>query len=101
MYDWAQLAEGEWSASHTGRFTPGEIAPGTYWEGGRVGPRLYLDDVKRKILPLPGLKFRPLGCRARSKSPGSTSYEDKHIFFVIFLKKRSWKNGDKHTHTRD
>jgi hypothetical protein len=30
---------GEWSASRPGRFTPGEIARGTKWIGGWVGPR--------------------------------------------------------------
>jgi hypothetical protein len=28
------LDGGEWSASHPGRFTPGERAPGTHWIGG-------------------------------------------------------------------
>jgi hypothetical protein len=41
----------EWSASHPGRFTPRERAPGTHWIGGWVGPRAVLDAVvKRKIL---------------------------------------------------
>jgi hypothetical protein len=39
------LAGGEWSASHPGRFTPGEIAPGTHWVGGWVDSRAGLDDV--------------------------------------------------------
>jgi hypothetical protein len=39
----------EWSASHPGRFTSGERAPGAHWIGGRVGPRVGLDAVKRKI----------------------------------------------------
>jgi hypothetical protein len=45
------LVGGEWSASG-----PGEIAPGTHWIGGWVGPRTGLYDVeKRKFLTLPGL----------------------------------------------
>jgi hypothetical protein len=40
------LAGGEWAASRTGRFTPGERAPGTYWIGGGVSPRASLDDVE-------------------------------------------------------
>jgi hypothetical protein len=40
------LVGGEWSASRTGRFTPGERAPGTHWIGGWVGPRAGLDDMK-------------------------------------------------------
>jgi hypothetical protein len=41
------LAEGEWSASHPCRFTPGERAPGTNWTGSWVGPRADLDDVEK------------------------------------------------------
>jgi len=41
----------EWSASHPGRFTSKERAPGTHWIGGWVGPRAILDAVvKRKFL---------------------------------------------------
>jgi hypothetical protein len=43
----------EWSASRRGRFIPREIAPGTHWIGGGVGPRTGLDAVvKRKITSL-------------------------------------------------
>jgi hypothetical protein len=45
------LDGGEWLASFPGHFTPREIAPGTHWIGGWVGPRAVLDMVvKRKIL---------------------------------------------------
>jgi len=37
------LDGGEWSASHTDRFTPRERALGTLWIGGWVGPRAGLD----------------------------------------------------------
>jgi hypothetical protein len=58
------LAGGEWSASSSGRFTPG-----TYWIGGWVDPRAGLDNAeKRKFLTLPGLELRPLGRPARSQS---------------------------------
>jgi hypothetical protein len=58
----SELVRGEWSASRSGRFIPGEIAPGTHWIGGWVGPRTGLDDVeKTKILPLSGLELRTLG----------------------------------------
>jgi hypothetical protein len=40
------LDGGEWSASHPGRFTPRERAPGTHWIGGWVGPRTCVDAVK-------------------------------------------------------
>jgi hypothetical protein len=63
------LVGGDWSASRPSRFTPGEIAPGTYWIGGWVGPRAGMDDVqKRKFLTLPGLELQPLGRPARSHS---------------------------------
>jgi hypothetical protein len=52
----------EWSASRTGRFTPGEKAPGTQWTGGWVGPRAGLGLAKkRKFLILPGHERRPFG----------------------------------------
>jgi hypothetical protein len=52
------LDGGEWSVSHNGHFTPGEIALGTHWIGGWVGPKVGLNIVeKRKILPLPGIEY--------------------------------------------
>jgi hypothetical protein len=63
------IVGGECSASHPGRFTPGERAPGTHWIGGWVGPRADLDDAeKRKFLTLPGLELRPLDLSARTQS---------------------------------
>jgi hypothetical protein len=63
------LVGGEWSASRSGRFTPGERTPGTHWIGGWVGPRAGLDTVeKRKLLTLPGLELRLLDRPARSQS---------------------------------
>jgi hypothetical protein len=62
------LVGGEWSASRSRHFTPGERAPGTYWIGGWVEPRAGLDDVdKRRFLTLLGLELRTL-CRTRSPS---------------------------------
>jgi hypothetical protein len=64
------LVGGEWSASRSCRFTPGETAPGTNCIGGWVGPLAGLDDVeKRKFLSVPVLGPRPLGRPARSQSP--------------------------------
>jgi hypothetical protein len=40
------LGAGEWSASRSGRFTPG-----THWIVGWVGPRTGLADVKKIIDP--------------------------------------------------
>jgi hypothetical protein len=42
------LVGGEWSASRTGRFTPGVRAPGTHWIGGWVDPRAGIDDVEKR-----------------------------------------------------
>jgi hypothetical protein len=59
------LGRGEWSASRTGRFTPGERAPGTHWIGGRVDPSAGPDEVdKSKFLILPGRTPNP-----RTSSP--------------------------------
>jgi hypothetical protein len=52
------LVAGEWSASHPGRFTPGERASATHWVGGQVGPRAGVNDKERReIQPLPGLEL--------------------------------------------
>jgi hypothetical protein len=54
------LVGGQWSASHPGSFTPGEINPGTHWIGGWVGPRAGLNTLeKSKTLPLSGMEPRP------------------------------------------
>jgi hypothetical protein len=58
------LVAGEWSASRSGRSTPG-----THWIGGWVDLRVGLDDVEKwKFLPPPGLELRPLGRPARGQS---------------------------------
>jgi hypothetical protein len=55
------LVGGEWSASRPGRFTSGEIAPGTHWIGGWVDPKAGLDNMeKRKFLNLPWIELQPL-----------------------------------------
>jgi hypothetical protein len=53
------LDGGEWSASRPGRFTPREIALGTHWIGGRVGPRAVLDAVVKRKIPSPRWKSSP------------------------------------------
>jgi hypothetical protein len=56
------------SASRSGRFTPREAAPVTYWID-RMDPRASLANVEeRKFLTLSELKFRPLSCPASSRS---------------------------------
>jgi hypothetical protein len=47
------LDGGEWSASHPGRFTPRERAPGTHGIGGWVVPRAGLDAEVRRKIPSP------------------------------------------------
>jgi hypothetical protein len=42
---------GELLASRPGRFTPGEIAPGTHWIEGWRDPRAGLDDVEKILDP--------------------------------------------------
>jgi len=42
---------GEWSASRTVRFTPGEKSPSTHWIGGSVGPTAGLDAVEKRKIP--------------------------------------------------
>jgi hypothetical protein len=42
-----------------GRFTPTEIAPGTYWIGGWVGPRVVLDAVVKRKIPSPRRESNP------------------------------------------
>jgi hypothetical protein len=57
------LVGGEWSASCSSLFTPGEKVPGTHWKGGWLGPRAGLDDLeKRKSLTLLGFELDP-SCR--------------------------------------
>jgi hypothetical protein len=67
---------------------PREITPGTHWTEGWVGPRTGLNDVEgRKILPPPGLEFRPLGRPAgiqslyRLRYPGSFRKTQPNVIF--------------------
>jgi hypothetical protein len=73
------LAGGEWSASRSGRFTPG-----AHWIGGWVDPRAGLDDVeKRKFLTLPGLELPRLGRAACSHSLYRLSYPGSLLIVVL------------------
>jgi hypothetical protein len=49
----------KWSASHPGRFTPRERAPGTHWIGGWVGPRAVVDAVVKRKIPSPHRESNP------------------------------------------
>jgi hypothetical protein len=74
------LAGGEWSPSRSVRFTPGEIAPGTPWIGGWVGPSAGVDYLeKRKFLTLSELELQPLGRPARSQSLYRLRYPGSRI----------------------
>jgi hypothetical protein len=44
----------EWSATSPGRFIPGEIAHGTYWIGGCVGPIAGLDVIEKRQIAFAG-----------------------------------------------
>jgi hypothetical protein len=80
------LIGGEWSASHPGRFTPGERAPGTHWIGGWVGPRFGLDDVKkRKFLTLPSA-VQPVASRYTDCAiPGMEMSRKVYIRLVVMV----------------
>jgi hypothetical protein len=78
------LVGGGWSASCPVLFNPREIAPGTHLIGGCVGPRTSLDDMEnRKILPLPGFEFGPLGHPAHSQSLYRARYSSSSLIPVI------------------
>jgi hypothetical protein len=86
------------SASRLGCFSPGENAPpppGILWIGDRVGP----GDGLEKILPLPGLEFRPLGSpaspytdtcklygRENRKSQRNINVPEVTLVFNIYMK---------------
>jgi hypothetical protein len=58
------LVGGEWSASRPGRSSPREIAPGTHWTGGSVGPRIGMNGMEgRKIIFPNPPSSNPLACR--------------------------------------
>jgi hypothetical protein len=52
------LVGSEWLASRSDCFTQGEVAPGTHWLGGWMGPRGGLDDIEKwTFFTLPGLEL--------------------------------------------
>jgi hypothetical protein len=57
------LVGGEWSGSHSGRFTLGEGAYGTHWIGGWVEPTAGLGDFEKILDPT----------RTRTLTPRSSS----------------------------
>jgi hypothetical protein len=70
MGEWMYRSTFSWpSCRWVVSFTPLLLYPSTHRIGSWVGPRIDLDDVKkRKFLPLPGLELRTLRLPARSQS---------------------------------
>jgi hypothetical protein len=59
------LDGGEWSASRPGRYTPGDMAPGTHWIWGWGGSQSRSKRCgEEKILLLPGIDPRPTNSQA-------------------------------------
>jgi hypothetical protein len=84
------LDGGDLSASHTGRFTPGEKIPGTHFIEGWVDPTACLDAVTRRKFPSP----------CRESNPGRPAHslgiiqhfdvdvrKNVHIFYHEIVKK--------------
>jgi hypothetical protein len=75
------LVGGEWSASLSGRFTPGERAFGNRcikgWEGLRVG----LDDMEKRIRT--GLELEPRCRPARRQSLYRLSYRGSCVYLIV------------------
>jgi hypothetical protein len=74
------LDAGEWSASRPGRFPPRKRVPGTYWIGGWVGPRAYMDAVVKRIIPSPR---RESILRTPIIHPVTQRYTDRNVTAVI------------------
>jgi hypothetical protein len=79
---------GEWSASRSGRFTPGERATATHWLLGWVDPKAGLDDVEKKTLDATGTRTPT----PRSSSPYQSLYRlshpgsfGNHCYIYIYL----------------
>jgi hypothetical protein len=67
----------KWTASRPSRFILAESS-NTYWIGGSVDPRAYLDNMEKwKLLTLPGL--RPLGRPTQSQSLCRLRYRDSRV----------------------
>jgi hypothetical protein len=89
------LVGGEWSASRSGRFTPGERAPSTHWTGGWGDPTAGLDDVgKRKFLTIPGLELWQLGRPVRSQSLYWLRYPGSFYFVGLIIISNTYVNTD-------
>jgi hypothetical protein len=97
------LHGGEWSASRPGRFTPTEIAPGTHWIGGWVGPRAVLDAVVKRNIPSPRRESKP---RTPIVKPVAQCYTDRTIMAPFlhlnihscdnYIKIRHWHSFSNH-----
>jgi hypothetical protein len=63
---------GEWSASRSCRFNPGEMVPVTHCIGGWVGPRTGMDSLEKR-------KLDPSGNRTPITYPVARRYTDSVI----------------------
>jgi hypothetical protein len=73
------LVGGEWSASYPGRFTP--RTPSIDWIGGRVGPRVGPDDMKRRKKFFP---YRDLNSHPSTVQPVANHYFDCNISVQVW-----------------
>jgi hypothetical protein len=77
------LDGGEWSASHTSRFTCRERAPGSHWIGGWVGPRAVLEAVVKRKIPSSHWESNP---RTPIVQPIAQRYTDLAIMALLLEK---------------
>jgi hypothetical protein len=71
------LDGGEWSASRTDRFSPGESTSGTHWIGGCVDSRADLDAVENRYI------FSPAGNRTQAVQPVASRYAESWVSELI------------------
>jgi hypothetical protein len=80
--------DGEWSASHPGRFIPRERAPGTHWIGGWVVPRAGLVAVVKSKIPSPCRDSNPRSSSPKPNAiPLSSPDPENYLCFNLLLKR--------------
>jgi hypothetical protein len=85
MFSWltSAIVGGEWSASRSCRFTPGQRSAGFHWSGGLVDPRTGLDEMEKWILlTLLDLELQTLDRPARSQLIFQTKL---YIYIYIYI----------------
>jgi hypothetical protein len=73
------LVGDEWSASRHCRFTPGEMARGTHWIRGWVGPRGGFDDMEKKN----SWPYRDSDSEPSVVQPAASRHTDYAIPFLL------------------